>query len=258
MLLDLSEMTSLEGERLLLKIRSASLFWNKHIMAQPFPRRLFAGTATEAEVLGWGIEFYFFVKSANEYMARGVSRVDGFTTSLAELWKHYVEEAAHDALFYKGLLSCGIRAGDLERRPPLASTLALINHLYEASEQGPLEYASLFAVMQPFSEPQTAEDIEEKYEFLSASYPFARFLFSAFKEHDLIDAGLSHSKLLLEPLLIEYGKLDNRSLGRIFKTIEETANAFVVFYEGISRYYQKRRLVGYRQRPNATQGLYTS
>jgi pyrroloquinoline quinone (PQQ) biosynthesis protein C len=251
LLLDLSDVGKLRTKALVVKIRSAATFWNKHIMGQAFPIRLFQGKATRAEVLGWGIEFYFFIRAANEYMARGCSRVDGPTSALSGLWEHYAEEALHDEIFLKGLIDCGLSERDIIARPPLASTLALLHHLYETSEQGLLEYAALFAVMQPLSQSPTVGEISSRYGFLRSQYPFAAGLFDAFERHDGIDASLGHSKLALEPILQSRGKLDAQTIYRLFSVIEHTAKSFVFFFSGIPQFYTTARSVTYRQVPNA-------
>lgn len=252
LLLNLSDLSDLTENMLINKIRLAALFWNKQLMHQTFPTRLFNGEATREEVLGWGIEFYFFIRAANEYMARGSSRIDGPTAALSSLWQHYAEEALHEGIFLEGLAGCGIDKKDISKRPPLASTLALLNHLYESSEKGVLEYAALFAVMQPLTKPPTDLDVIAHYDFLRDSYPFAKSLFDAFQKHDNIDASLGHAKLALEPLLESTGQLGEHAVASIFSTIEDTANSFIIFFEGIPQYYKKPRSVSYRQVPNAS------
>src|SRR5262249_5473754 len=108
LILDLSDLAGLTTQDLVKKIHQASAFWNMHVMQQTFPSRFFAGEATWAEVLGWGIEHYFFTRATNEYMARGASRTQGTTRHLEELWKHYAEEAFNDEIFLNVLTGFGI------------------------------------------------------------------------------------------------------------------------------------------------------
>lgn len=251
LIIDLSDLSGLKPADLLQKIRHASAFWNAHIMSQTFPTRLFAGEATWAEVLGWGIEHYFYVRAANEYMARGASRIDGATRHLNELWKHYAQEAFHDEIFLKGLAGCGLDVRSMPRRPPLASTMALLNFLFEKSAESALAYTSVFCIMQAQSHGRTRRDIEHKYELLRSHYPFASSLFDAFEEHDKIDGDLEHSSLTIEAVLEEEGPLSDKQALKIFGTIEQTANHFVLFFEGIPRHYKTSRSVTYRQIPNA-------
>jgi len=251
LILDLSDLAGLATQDLVKKIRQASAFWNMHVMGQTFPSRLFAGEATWAEVLGWGIEHYFFVRAANEYMARGASRTQGATRHLEELWKHYAEEAFHDEIFMHGLAGCGLDVHSLPRRPPLASTMALLNFLFEKSAESALAYTAVFCVMQAGSQARSTPEIARRYDQLRSCYPFASSLFDAFEKHDNIDVGLGHSALTIEAILAEEGPLSDTQIRRIFETIEQTANHFVLFFEGIPRHYKSSRSVTYRQFPNA-------
>lgn len=232
------------------EIRKAGQFWNRHVMAQAFPSLLFTGGAIRHQVLGWGIEFFLFVRAAREYMARGASRIDGSTLVLSELWDHFAEEAFHDEIFRKGLIECGLTAGNIDNRMPLPSTMALLNHLWEASEEGDLQYASVFAVMQPLAEAATAADIEERYAKLTEFYPFALPLFSAFKVHDSIDVALEHSVLTIEPMINERGTISRREMLSIHQTMRRTAENFGIFFAGIQKYYNSELNVIYRQRPH--------
>ena len=251
LILDLSDIAGLTTQDLVKKIRQASIFWNMHVMWQTFPSRLFAGEATRAEVLGWGIEHYFFLRAANEYMACGASRSQGATRHINELWKHYAEEAFHDEIFLHGLADCGLDVQSLPRRPPLATTMALLNFLFERSAESALSYTSVFCVMQAGSQARSTMEIERRYEQLRSYYPFASSLFDAFEKHDKIDAGLGHSSLTIEAILKEEEPLSDKQMRKIFETIEQTANHFVLFFEGIPRHYKSSRLVTYRQVPNA-------
>jgi hypothetical protein len=237
------------------KIRHCAQFWNKHIMAQHFAARLFAGEATQTEVLGWGIEFYFFVKAAQEYMALGSSRISGQTAMLAPIWDHFAKEAFHSDIFLQGLLACGLREKTIRTRMPIPTTAILTNFLYETSSAGLLEYTSLFAVMQPLSRPATREEVKSKYDFLRGKYPFAIGLFDAFEHHDCIDIALEHTSLTLEPVLGHRGALSPAEWRSVMRVLEDTANAFILFFEGIQRYYRSSSALRYRQNPNAAKAF---
>jgi hypothetical protein len=234
------------------KVREAASFWNRHVMGQFFPMRLFAGEASKPQVLGWGIEFYHFVRAARDYMARGASRTVGDVRVLAELWDHFSEEAFHDEIFLKGLVGCGLSEAGLLKRPPIASTMALLNHLWESSEEGELEYAAVFAVMQPTSERPREEDIKRQYDALRSAYEFAAPLFDAFEQHDRIDAALEHSSLTLEPLIRARGRLTRYELLKVLNKVRQTAENFDLFFEGIPNYYGSEFDVAYRQLPSAS------
>lgn len=231
------------------KIRRIGAFWNRHVMCQPFPRSLFAGKALPHQVMGWGIEFYIFVKAAREYMARGASRIEGSTQPLSGLWDHFAEEAFHDEIFRQGLLACGITRGNIDNRVALPSTVALLNYLWEASEASELEYASVFALMQPSATPPSMTDVTEKYAQLKQWYPFAAPLFDAFCKHDSIDVYLEHSVLTIEPLLRERAFISAGEMKRISGTIRRTAEFFNIFFLGVQSFYLTELNVAYRQVP---------
>lgn len=260
-------LTELEGEDFVLRVefpellsadeavrrlRRAAVFWNKHVMAQVFPRRLFAGSATKAEVLGWGLEFYQFVRAAREYMARGASRVAGPTSALSQLWDHFAEEAFHDEIFRNGLIGCGLSEANIVHRPALASTMALVNFLWESAEEGELEYAAIFAIMQPLARQRTPDEISGRYAELRAAYPFAAALFDAFEQHDLVDAGLEHSRWALEAIIRSRETVACHDMIRLFRKIRDTAETFDLFFAGIPAHYKSVLNCAYRQRPNAS------
>lgn len=240
----------LDAESALERIHEAGRFWNAHVMSQTHARRLFEGLAPESYVLGWGIEFFHFVRSARRYMARGASRTDGPTAVMSELWDHFVEEAFHDDIFLAGLCGCGLDGAAIRGRVPLPSTLALINHLHECAEAGALSYTAVFAVMQPNRTRPTADEIVKKYAFLSEKYHFAADLFEAFRKHDMIDAELDHAELTIGPVLKSRGFVSACEMAELFRVIRQTAEYFVLFFEGVNGFYQSQVDCRYQSVPS--------
>jgi pyrroloquinoline quinone (PQQ) biosynthesis protein C len=238
-------------DRALASVRELSVFWNRSIRQHPFPTRLFSGKATREEVLGWAMEFYYFIRGANSYMARGVAVVDGETETLRPLWDHYVEESDHDEIFRRGLLDSGISEPMIRTRQPIPSTRALVDYLWEIGASDPMLYAATFAVMQPLGEPPSREQILEKYAAMRTHYPFASGVFDAFERHDVIDADLGHCELLLDPVLRRRWPLSLHERRRLQTVIRETAEHFIWFMEGIQRRYKSSAAVDYRPPPNA-------
>lgn len=251
---DTAEMVS--ADEAITRSRCAGVFWNKFVISRPFTSRLFAGEATRAEVIGWALEFYQFVRSAREYMARGASRISGSTDTLSKLWSHFAEEAFHDEIFLEGLIGCNLQRDTITNRLPLASTLALTNFLWESAEAGELEYCSVFALMQP-GIARAAKEIESNYDCLRTAYPFAKTIFDAFQKHDTIDLNLAHSQITLEPILRNRKNISAYEMASIYNTIRSTAEHFNIFFSGISNHYKTLWACEYRQRPNASAALYT-
>jgi hypothetical protein len=100
--------------------------WATEMTQGPFWRTLLEGRASRELVLGWGIEFYHYVASANEHMAASVAHCR--TDNLARQWlaQHYVEEHDHAAIFLDGLVACGFDADQRRRSPPLAKIIAAL------------------------------------------------------------------------------------------------------------------------------------
>src|SRR6185436_3237391 len=73
-------------------------FWTRDIFANPFWKALLEGSAPRNVVLGWGMEFYHYVNSANEHMAQSVAHCRTDKTVQHWLAKHYVEEYDHSEI----------------------------------------------------------------------------------------------------------------------------------------------------------------
>jgi hypothetical protein len=191
-------------------VRSFSRFYNQQIFSNSPAKKIFSGQSTSPAVIGWGLEFYFFVRAANEYMPRAI-----------------------------------------QARLPLASTLALTNHLFETACRGVAPYCALFAVMQPGQTPASAEQIAARYDQLQSYYPAAAGIFEAFEEHDGIDAGLEHSELLLEKVARVRGMPSPAEILDTMVVIQRTAFFFMLFYKGIDSYYRDEACLRRMRRANA-------
>jgi hypothetical protein len=249
LVLDTSFPENMDSSSAIAFVNEASVFWNRTLMAQPAPKRLFAGEQTESMVIGWGIEFCHFIRAARSYMARGASRTNESTKFYEELWDHFVEEAFHDKIFERGLAKCDSHFADISKRVPLATTNALTNYLFDVAEEGPLQYASLFAVMQPTRIKPSIQDVQSKYNVLREYYPFAAPMFDAFEEHDLIDAKLGHSEIALHSMINSMGAMSRKEMEQIIKTIQNTAEHFMVFFEGIAEHYRSVIQTKFRESP---------
>ena len=216
-------------------VRYEGAFWNQEIFREETARAIFSGRADAEEVRLWGREFYFFVRSAKEYMARGVAAFDGLIEEIEPILDHFVDEAPHDEIFAEGLLGIGFAEHELVTMRPLATTQALINHLYDRAGAGPFEYAALFVPMQPEAKRPDPSEIAERYDRLRNSYPSCAKLFDAFEKHDMIDAELEHSSLAFEELVRLLGVPDMATRRRVAATLRETADAFKIFYRGVRR-----------------------
>jgi len=212
-------------------------FWAKEIVAQPFWRTLRAGGAPRAVVLGWGVEFCHFVEAANEHMALSVAscRADKQT----QMWfaQHYLEEADHARIFLEGLMRCGLDGEAICIAPPLASTAALIGYLDELATSDCVAYAATFGVMQQSRHKRSKTAVDSIYDTFTELYPFAGGMFDAFRRHAMIDADLSHEKLVLERMASREGGLSPDERHRVARAVRDVTEHFILFFEGIGDYY---------------------
>jgi hypothetical protein len=239
---DMGRATSAEsGSEFVDALKDECQFWAGEIYSQPFWTHILSGSASKAVILGWGIEFFHFVDSANEYMAAGVAncREDA---RIRELFaRHYIEECEHGQIFLDGLKDCGIDPLRVRSAPPLASTRALLNHLYETAVGNCFAYAGLFAVMQPSPKRLSKAEVCNFYDGLGRTYPHARGMFDAFKRHALIDVELEHNRITLDDIVTLAPELVLRNGPAILGSARLLAEHFILFFEGINDYYGQSR-----------------
>lgn len=212
-------------------------FWNREILSKPFWQVMQSGQAGKAVVLGWGIEFYHFVDSVNEYMAAGVANCRSNALVRERLAKHYIEESGHALIFLNGLTRCGLDPIQVTTAPPLASTRSLINYLYEVALSNSVSYAAMFALMHAASEVPSANAIVEFYAHLTRVYPFAEGLFDACRKHALIDVELEHHHTVFDDIVELVPDVVLRHAPETVDAVRGLAEQFILFFEGILEHY---------------------
>jgi pyrroloquinoline quinone (PQQ) biosynthesis protein C len=219
------------------KLRSAARFYNRRVAANPCLRTIFSGRASRELLVGYAIEFYFYVSSVTRYMAQGIARFEHSAAIMAPYWRHFSEEARHAEIFKNGLLASGVAAERLQPNCAIATTHALTNFLFERASRTLLEYGSLFAIMQPAKNIDN-DNANFKYEFLRKCYPFATDILDAFERHEKIDADADHKTWALEQELRVRESVSAEEMSRAYTTIRDAACFFIVFFDGIKEMYQ--------------------
>lgn len=213
-------------------------FWNRSLFNHGFLRRLYTGEASQSEVIGWGVEFYHFVRGANQYMAAGVAHCSPTAPWLDELARHYAEECDHAKIFSDGLAACGLDISTLESAPPLPTTSALLNRFTEIAQRSTLGYAALFAFMRPIQADKPLQEDYTVYSQLARHYPYATGLFEAFSKHGEIDSELGHGEAAIYRIVREPNGLDARQREQVISALRMAAESFVLFIEGIQNSYK--------------------
>ena len=232
-------LTATSAEEFLPVYKRICSSWAREMMQVPFWRTLLEGRASRELVLGWGIEFYHYVASANEHMAAAVAHCR--TDNLARQWlaQHYVEEHDHAAIFLDGLVACGFDADQIRRSPPLASTRALINYLIELGTTDSLAYAGAYGVIHhgEHVDPSSGDSEPRLYETLARQYGYAAGLFEAIGKHASVDGDLGHDKLVIERMIERPGRMSPDAARRILAGARGLTEHFILYFEGIHDAY---------------------
>lgn len=210
-------------------------FWARELTLVPFWPTLMSGRAPRELVLGWGIEFYHYVESANEHMSAAVAYCR--TDSEAREWfaQHYVEEHDHAKMFLEGLAGCGLDADQVRRSPPLGSTRALISYLTELATTDSLAYAGAYGVLHhPQSESSSPREL---YGRLAEQYELAAPFLRAVGEHAALDETLDHETLVLERILRRDGRVTPDAARRILAGARGLTEHFTLYFDGIHETY---------------------
>lgn len=245
---------STNGPSLKESLNSESRFWNRAFFSKPFFQNLHAGALTPPVVLGWGVEFFHFVRGAGQYMASGVAHCDPASTWLRALAAHYAEEGDHASIFLRGLERCGLDTSAIETASPLPTTQALLNRFSEIGVKSTISYAAVFAFMRPMENGRPVHESFSSLEHLARCYPFASGLFDAFAEHGRIDLELGHGESPLYALLSETGPLRPDQCDEAVVGLRTAAECFSSFVDGIHAAYGSQSLFWLR-RPASFQGL---
>jgi pyrroloquinoline quinone (PQQ) biosynthesis protein C len=233
------------------KLRSAARFYNRRVAASPCLRTIFSGQANEELLIGYAIEYYFYVSSVTRYMAQGIARFEHSAATMAPYWTHFSQEARHAEIFESGLFASGVAAERLRPNCAIATTQALTNFLFERASRSLLEYGSLFAIMQPAKSTGNDSTIS-RYDLLRKCYPFATAILDAFELHDKIDADGGHETWALEQDLQSRAVVSAEEMSRAYTTIRDAACFFIMFFDGIKATYQSGCLSVWKPLANAT------
>jgi pyrroloquinoline quinone (PQQ) biosynthesis protein C len=235
------------GETALERLRSAARFYNARVTANECIRTVLSGQGSRALVLGFAIEFYFYVASVARYMTAGIARFEHDAETMAPFWKHFAEEAGHSEIFRRGLICAGIDNERLKQNCAIATTQALISFLYERASRTLIEYGVLFAIMQPKWTSNVNESARgQKYGILRTAYPFAEPIWDAFETHEKIDEGADHQRWAVESYIQKRGVLSAEEMSLCLNTMRDASCFFILFLDGIRFHYRGDAAVMWR------------
>lgn len=213
-------------------------FWAKEWQRTAFWQTMRSGDASRSVVLGWGVEFYHYVESANDHMAAAVAHCR--TDQVIRRWlaEHYVEEHDHSRHFVEGLAACQLVPDEIRAAPPLPSTASLINYLSEIATTDFIAYAGTFAAMRGRLPPPPGE-LDRFYDGMVRLYPFAAPLLEKIRAHSREDVELDHHVLVVERILRERVTITPELAARIVRAARGLSEHFVLYFDGILDFYSR-------------------
>ena len=203
----------------------------------PFWQTVIEGNASQELIVGWGVEFFHFINSSNEYMPLAVAQTPLPTQLRLLMAQHCVEESDHGRIILSGLAEIGIPERSIRESVPLPTTTALVNFLTELANANSLAYLSTFGVMQQRRERPPAIEYERFRDHLVASYPTQEALFKAIHKHTMIDDELDHNTLVFDDVVRAIGLPSCNEREAITSVVRRFAWSFSEFFSGILRWY---------------------
>lgn len=190
----------------------------------------------DTEVVGWLMENYHYIRSAQDHMSAATSNCLK-TTWTNLLAQHFAEEVNHYVLFGQGLMQSGVPRDILIRSRPLPSTAAMCAHLTDLALTDTVAYVLADQMLQS-SATSAKRTNDAFYARLIDFHPSLAPAIQVFMEHDRIDSDLGHSSLF-DPILQELDPFDSNIKESIVR-----AGKFAVtvchYFRGIQHWYGDR------------------
>jgi pyrroloquinoline quinone (PQQ) biosynthesis protein C len=214
-------------------------FWSTAIERSEFWDRLHSGKATTELILGWGIEFFKYIRAINEYLPLAIANCREDTEARSWVAKFFEEESDHSEMLLAGLAGCGLDRQAVIDTPLLPSTRALLNWLRETAGGPTLGMAAAFGIMRGGANGFNPDELEKYYGSLTELYPKAQGLFEAILEHAMSDCDLGHEKLVMERMLLRQTAVQEPEAILILDVARACAAQFTLFFDGIVDFYGK-------------------
>jgi pyrroloquinoline quinone (PQQ) biosynthesis protein C len=214
-------------------------FWSTAFDRSEFWERVHSGKATVELILGWGIEFFKYVRAINEYLPLAIANCREDTEARSWLAKFFEEESDHSDMLLGGLARCGLDRQAVIDTPLLPSTRALLNWLRETAGGPTLGMAAAFGIMRGGANGFNPDELKKYYGSLTELYPKAQGLFDVILEHAMSDCDLGHEKLVMERMLLRQSAVQEPEAILTLDVARACAAQFTLFFDGIVDFYGK-------------------
>lgn len=206
--------------------------WALDIFVGPFWRKVLGGQASTALMLCWCEQFYHRTVGADEHNAQALDHCQ--IPSVAEaLRSHFSQELGHGEIFLLGLEAAGVSRRVVASRPPLPSTLALINFFNDLASTDTLSYLACYGVLHSPREGQSLATVQRQFQWLAKTYPDAAPAILRVGEHAEIDIQSGHDQIAFEAYLAGREPLSHEEAARVLSAVHSTVVIFNQFFGGI-------------------------
>jgi hypothetical protein len=203
---------------------AAGELWPRQLSA-----RLFDGSVTRAQLIGYAIEYYQVVAYCPRVLAPALAQADDHT-SMMLLRRFYQSEMNHDRMLLRSLDAVGI---DPVAHPlqPLPSTFAMMASLGVLASTFPL---GLKAVLFVLEEPQP--EFNEAFVAASRRHGLPEAFVAPIAQHSDVNEGESHDDISAD-LLDRIGYVSQEETIEIEKAVADMAEQFAVAGQEMAGWY---------------------
>jgi hypothetical protein len=137
----------IDGTQLYRELRRVANRVTNRVASSAFYRALVEGRAQARQLIGYGLEYHWLVRSAPGLIAPALASAHGLAGRRL-LEEFLASEIGHDKFIGAALQSVGITPDELERHQPLPSTFALGASLGVYARQHPISFKACLFVME--------------------------------------------------------------------------------------------------------------
>lgn len=197
-----------------------------------FYRALVDGAATTRHLIGYGLEYYWLVRSAPGLIAPAVASAH----SMAErrLLENFLSsEIGHDKFIGAALEAVGITVEGMDQHQPLPATFSLGASLGVYARQHPMSFKACLFLLEE-ARPEFVDAFDRRCETLSLPSEF----FLPFREHADLNADFDHGDISRDLLTLE-GAISFETCEVVKAHVALMIETIIQLEEQIMNYYGK-------------------
>lgn len=221
---------AISGTQLYRELRRVAERVTKRVARSTFYNALVDGRAQMRQIIGYGLEYHWLVRSAPGLIAPALASAHGLTERRL-LEGFLASEIGHDKFIGAALQAVGIAPDDLERHQPLHSTFALGASLGVYARQHPISFKACLFILEE-TRPEFIDAFDQRC--IALGMPSAFYL--PLREHADLNAEYDHGDISGDLLALE-GAVDaetcavvKRHLALLIETIVQQEEHILAYY----------------------------